>query len=199
MFKERAGALLVGRFEDGTPVVLDPMPTDMAPINDFTYRSDEAGERCPFVAHIRKTNPRGESPFHLGKAGFPTTVREERGRIMARRGITYGDRAFDEAKNELVGEPDGGVGLLFMAYMASLEHQFEFTQQRWANNENFVASGTGLDPVIGQGAGSGGGSPVTIEDGWGTTRAEKFSMGRFVHMKGGEYFFAPSVRTLLDV
>lgn len=199
VFKERAGALLVGRFEDGTPVVLDPMPTDMAPINDFTYRSDEKGRRCPFVAHIRKTNPRGESPFHLGKLGFAGTVRGERGRIMARRGITYGERAFDEQANDLVGEPRTGVGLLFMAYMASIEHQFEFTQRSWANNENFVAAGTGLDPVIGQGAGSGSGSPVHIVDGWGTTHAEKFSMGRFVHMKGGEYFFAPSLRTLVDI
>jgi deferrochelatase/peroxidase EfeB len=69
-FKDRPGALLVGRFEDGSPVVLDPLPTDMPPVNDFDYRSDEQGSRCPFLAHIRKTNPRGESPFHLEQWRF---------------------------------------------------------------------------------------------------------------------------------
>lgn len=58
---ELAGALLVGRFEDGTPVTFqgadgldDPVP------NNFDYRGDMAGARCPFFAHIRKTNPRGD-------------------------------------------------------------------------------------------------------------------------------------------
>lgn len=187
-FEDRAGALLVGRFEDGSPVVLDPLPTDMPPVNDFNYRSDEQGQRCPFAAHIRKVNPRGESPFHIAKSfNVATTTRQERGHIMARRGITYGERTFDEAKNDFTDEPTGGVGLLFMAYMASLENQFEFTQATWANNANFVAAGTGLDPVIGQGASV----TVTVPDGWGGGSAS-LDFGRFVTMKGGEYFFAPS-------
>lgn len=187
-FKDRAGALLVGRFEDGSPVVLDPLPTDMAPVNDFNYRSDEQGERCPFAAHIRKVNPRGESPFHIAKSfEVATTTRQERGHIMARRGITYGERKFDEDANDFTDEPTGGVGLLFMAYMASLENQFEFTQVSWANNANFVAAGTGIDPVIGQGSSV----AVTIPDGWGCGSAS-LDFGRFVTMKGGEYFFAPS-------
>lgn len=189
-FEDRAGALLVGRFEDGSPVVLDPLPTDMAPVNDFNYRSDEQGQRCPFVAHIRKVNPRGESPFHLAKTFGKkalTTTRDERGHIMARRGITYGTRTFDEAANDFTDEPTGGVGLLFMAYMASLENQFEFTQATWANNANFVAADTGIDPVIGQGSSV----AVDIPDGWGGGSAS-LDFGRFVTMKGGEYFFAPS-------
>jgi len=194
-FKERAGALLVGRFEDGSPVVLDPLPTDMPPINDFHYRSDEEGSRCPFVAHIRKTNPRGESPLHLAEAfNFASTVRQERSHIMARRGITYGKRTYDETTNDFTDEPTGGVGLLFMAYMASIENQFEFTQATWANNPNFVTAGVGVDPVIGQGAGA----PVTVTDGWSGNHAD-FDFGRFVTLKGGEYFFAPSRDFLKDV
>ena len=195
-FQDRPGALLVGRFEDGSPVVLDPLPTDMPPINDFDFRSDEQGNRCPFIAHIRKTNPRGESPLHLAKdLGFASTVRQERSHIMARRGITYGERTYNEVSNDFDEVPTGGVGLLFMAYMASLENQFEFTQATWANNENFVTGSVGVDPVIGQGPGA----AVTIKDGWGGTEATNFSLGRFVTMKGGEYFFAPSLEVLRDL
>lgn len=187
-FESRAGALLVGRFEDGTPVVLNPLPTDMPPVNDFDYRSDEPGSRCPFISHVRKTNPRGESPFHLAKdLGFASTVRQERSHIMARRGITYGARHYDDATNDFTDEPTGGVGLLFMAYMADIANQFEFTQATWANNADFVTANTGADPVIAQGPAE----AAQIDDGWGGMGAS-FNLNRFVTMKGGEYFFAPS-------
>ncbi|HEY0124438.1 MAG TPA: Dyp-type peroxidase [Rhizobium sp.] len=187
-FEERAGALMVGRFEDGSPVVLDPLPTDMPPLNDFNYRSDEQGSRCPFVAHIRKTNPRGESPFHIAKNfGVGTTVHDERGHIMVRRGITYGKRTYDETTNDFTDQPSKDVGLLFMAYMSSIENQFEFTQATWANNANFVTTGVGVDPVIGQGPAA----AISITDGWSGAHTD-FDFGRFVTLKGGEYFFAPS-------
>ena len=60
---ERAGALLIGRYEDGTPLALaaaegmgDPVP------NDFTYDDDPAGARCPIGAHVRRMNPRVGGP-----------------------------------------------------------------------------------------------------------------------------------------
>jgi Dyp-type peroxidase family len=194
VFKERAGALIVGRFEDGTPVVLDPMRTDMPPVNDFDFRDDVAAQKCPFLSHIRKTNPRGESPFHLA-AFASTTVRQERGHIMARRGITYGERQYDPATNDFTDTPTGGVGLLFMAYMSSLENQFEFTQSTWANNANFVTGNTGVDPVIAQGPGP----KADVPDGWSGNQANQFDFGRFVTLKGGEYFFAPAVNVLRNI
>ncbi|KAB0677609.1 hypothetical protein F6X38_18075 [Aureimonas leprariae] len=195
-FEERAGALIVGRFEDGSPVVLNPLPTDMPPVNDFDFRHDEAGSRCPFIAHIRKTNPRGESPFHLATdIGVATTARQERSHIMARRGITYGERQYDEETNDFTDRPTTGVGLLFMAYMSSIENQFEFTQATWANNADFVTGGVGVDPVIGQGPPA----PITVPDGWSGASAADFDFGRFVTMKGGEYFFAPSRDFLKNV
>lgn len=76
-----------------------------------------------------------------------------------------------------------------MAYMASLENQFEFTQGTWANNADFVAANTGIDPVIGQGSSV----AVSVSDGWGWGGGSaSLVFGRFVTMKGGEYFFAPS-------
>ena len=68
--RELAGALVVGRFEDGTPVTMsDKAKALKAPPNDFNYDADAAGSRCPFHAHIRKTNPRGSGGFNQN---FPT-------------------------------------------------------------------------------------------------------------------------------
>ena len=56
--RELAGALVVGRFEDGTPVTLSDEAHGGPPANNFSYAGD-AGSRCPFHAHIRKVNSRG--------------------------------------------------------------------------------------------------------------------------------------------
>jgi Dyp-type peroxidase family len=94
--------------------------------NDFSYATDPQGTRCPFSAHIRAVNPR-------------TT--ENRWRMIARRGMPYRS-------------PDGAeVGLLFMAYMADIEGQFEWMQHR-ANQVG--------DRIAGQGSGS---ELVTLRDG----------------------------------
>ena len=187
---ELAGAMIVGRFEDGTPVLLQNAEGMHHPVpNDFDYSGDQAGLKCPFHAHIRKTNPRGESARIL--ASFGVTVESERAHIMARRGITYGARKQNK-KKEFLDAPTKDVGLLFMAYQSSVTNQFEFTQATWANNPSFVNTNTGIDPVIGQGT---AGSKQTHRAGWGdaqaTTQVSRFA--DFVTLKGGEYFFAPSL------
>ena len=171
-----AGAMAVGRFEDGTPLAVSAMPTGQVS-NDFDFVGDA---RTPTQAHIRKTNPRSD----LGQF----SLRPQ----MLRRGITYGDRA-DNPNDPAVaaGErPSGGVGLLFMAYQSDIAAQFEFMQATWANNRSFVAATTGLDPVIGQGGA--GGQTWTRGDG---TQAQVGFAG-FVTLKGGEYFFQPSLSML---
>ena len=196
---ERAGAMVVGRFEDGTPLVLAASAKDEAPMNDFDFAADPRGERCPFRAHIRKVNPRGESPAFLKKnLGIDTTVAEERAHIMARRGISYGSRMVD-ADGVPADRPVGGVGLLFMAYMHDVAAQFEFTQGSWANNKDFVDNWTGIDPIIGQTTQV---RPLAWQDGRpgddGRTghKAAEVDFAHFVTLKGGEYFFAPSLSFL---
>lgn len=186
---ELAGAMIVGRFEDGTPVLLQKAEGMHNPVpNDFDYSGDAAGLKCPFHAHIRKTNPRGESARFL--AAFGVTVESEREHIMARRGITYGTRKQDN-KKQFTDKPSKDVGLLFMAYQSNIGNQFEFTQATWANNESFVKNGTGVDPVIGQG----GSIKQTHRAGWGdaTAPTHESRFADFVTLKGGEYFFAPSL------
>lgn len=187
--RELAGAMAVGRFEDGTPVTLSRHALNKPVPNNFNYEKDADGAQCPFQGHIRKSNPRGES---VGL--FPTTLEQERAHIMVRRGITYGERAQD-AKKEFIDQPREGVGLLFMAYQNNILNQFEFAQAIWVNNPDFVKAGTGIDPVIGQFDSAKENLPQHWPNAWndaskGTT---KFDFHGFVTMKGGEYFFAPSI------
>lgn len=195
--RERAGAQVVGRFEDGTPVTLSDEAREKNPPNDFDYTGDP-GTRCPFQAHVRKVNPRGSGP---GGAA------DERTRIMPRRGIPYEDEVRAIHPSDLPGSssvtdfdnhvapslPTDKVGLLFMAYNASLTRQFVFTQQSWANNTSFPTGGAGVDPVIGLGATPGAG-PLwrkTWDDP--SSATQNFDFNSFVTMRGGEYFFAPSL------
>lgn len=196
--RELAGAYVVGRFEDGTPVVEFNAAQGTAPVpNDFDYSADPAASRCPFHAHIRKTNPRGSGPGGLA---------DERTRIMPRRGITYEDiprtvHPSDLPEAETLADflsdvlpllPSSGLGLLFMAYNSRLDEQFVFTQRVWANNLNFPEPASGLDGTIGQGPNIPGGQLFPVTWGDDATRQLPFDFQGFVKMRGGEYFFAPS-------
>ena len=203
---ELAGAMIVGRFEDGTPVVLQKLDGAHNPVpNNFNYESDPKGVKCPFHAHIRKSNPRGESVGII--APNVPTLEQERSHIMARRGITYGTRIWENnMPNTKLDEdhlPSEGVGLLFMAYQSDIANQFEFTQSTWVNNEGFVkfdkTTGqpmTGLDPVIGQGTPT---IPLRQTKKWGKDLKQDVEFHGFVKLKGGEYFYAPCISFLKSV
>jgi Predicted iron-dependent peroxidase len=185
--RARAGAMLVGRFRNGTPLRLHGKPSsDGWPTqNDFNYAKDPDGAKCPILAHIRKMSPRDSRDGGLER------IREV---AMPRRGQTYGTRTddpWDDAPPET--RPTGGVGLLFMAFNGDLR-QFE-TAQLWANDDAFPQEGVGLDPVIGQGERT---LKVRFPTVWG---GPEFSppvqqVPQTVTMKGGEYFFAPSLAYL---
>lgn len=203
---DRAGAMVIGRFEDGTPLLMADHEERLAVPNDFTYDADPEGSKCPFHAHIRKTNPRGDVRRELAlddDAG-------DRDPIMIRRAITYGPKrpmSPDESEFADAGhEPQHHSGLLFMAYMASLEKQFEFVQQSWADKPEFVGNlkhptkrpPTGVDPVIGQTSKSVE-REHSYQDGWSGGPPQMATFEQFVHMQGGEYFFAPSLSFLRGV
>ena len=192
--KELAGAMVIGRFENGMPVLLQKTDGNLnkkeVP-NNFNYGADAPGNKCPFAGHIRKTNPRGGSEE---KFGLPKGV--EIGHLMARRGITYGVRSIKPNDPNLRFEdmPTGDVGLLFMAYQSDLDAQFEFTQKSWANNPDFLNDNTRIDPVIGQTPGP---NSQQWPDVWGASlKADRYDFSDWVTMQGGEYFFAPSISAL---
>jgi len=108
---ELGGALVVGRFEDGTPVIHQPYGGLSPAPNDFNYARDPLGSRCPMHAHIRLVNPRThESTEHR----------------IARRGIPYGAPGDDQ------------VGLLFLCFQANIEAQFERLQINQHNRDGLT-------------------------------------------------------------
>lgn len=160
-----AGALVMGRYRDGTPVNTPPdkaSPEDVDKFNNFNFDGDPDGEGCPLHAHVRMTNARGK-----GKNEHP----------IVRRSITYGTRAFD-----LSDRPRNGVGLLFMCFQRDIATQFEFLQ-RLANGDE-SKNRTGCDPIIGQ---------PTEQRPQIWPGKVPFAIHEMVKLKGGEYFFAPSI------
>jgi Dyp-type peroxidase family len=172
-------AKMVGRNPDGTP--LSPRDRPRGP-NDFDYADDPFGYRTPRFAHVRKVNPR-------------TDKANDRAHRLLRRGIPFGPRYDPSA-----GATDADVerGLLFNAYVASIEDQFEFVQRSWANQLRFPSFlldadnaqvVDGPDPIIGV-----RGRPCFLraED----KPAQELDFRRFVRTTGAAYAFAPSIRTL---
>jgi Dyp-type peroxidase family len=193
--KERAGAMIVGRFEDGTPVEVNGEAGMIgnSVYNNFNYDLADAS-RCPYHAHIRKTNPRDDL-----KNKFPGA--KAKNHVMARRGIPFGKRTDDPFDGKIETKPTRGVGLLFMSYQASIENQFEVIQKHWANNEDCITrdknDSPGLDLIIGQGTSQKlGGYAKTWDD---KKSIKQFGFDQFVTMKGGEYFFAPSIPFLQKI
>jgi Dyp-type peroxidase family len=189
--RERLGAKLVGRWKSGAPLVMSPQGDDsnLGSRNDFAYFAhDENGTKCPIGSHIRRSNPRDS----LGPD--PTTARESanRHRIL-RRGRSYGPHI----KDPLV--PDGlDRGLHFICLNSDIERQFEFVQQTWINNPAFGGLDGEVDPLVGK-------LPpdpqkqkqeciFTVQGKPMRTRVD--GLCRFVTVKGGAYFFLPSIRAL---
>jgi Dyp-type peroxidase family len=172
---DRLGACLVGRHKDGTPLAkpVSELRGLGSSQNDFDYANDAKGLDTPLCAHIRRTNPRN----------FEATQRR---RIM-RRGIPYGPEFTPETK-------DTDRGLVFVSYQTSLENQFEFMQETWANNPNFPPGDpeapNGIDKVIGKN--EQGDARIELRDGHKGT----VSMKRFIQTTGAVYAFTPSVSTL---
>lgn len=137
---------------------------------------------------------------------------------MPRRGIPYEDAKRVTHPAELPGAedratfdaevapllPEGGVGLLFMAYNHDIGAQFKFTQAAWANSTNFPnAPGGphGIDPVIGQGFNQPGDQKLagTWDDDAKPPVNTGVDFSGFVTMRGGEYFFSPSLTFLRNL
>lgn len=185
------GAKLVGRWKRGTPIDLAPNAnidiTDKARINNFNFitkedrdqaQGDADGFRCPRFAHVRKVYPRQKDSFG------------NRARRVIRRGVPFG----------LPFDPAGGSGhdahsergLVFVAYMSSIEEKFEFLMRVWVNNPDFPVPGAGPDPIIGDAQPRP--SPYDLHrQGKPDFKAD---FPRIVHTSGTLYAFTPSLKAL---
>src|SRR5262249_44193343 len=204
------GAKMVGRTRAGDPLVpiqAQPIPgTDPGTIeqNQFTYEADPVGARCPFGAHIRRTNPRN-SDFPerrlsalrklLIMVGFgpkrfyddlTSSVRFHR---ILRRGGEYGSELLPEEALQPLPPNESRRGLIFICLNANISRQFEFLQNAWVANTKFSGVTGESDPLLGNRE-SIPGCPVTanfVMPGDGTLRRRVSGLPQFVIMRGGAY------------
>jgi Dyp-type peroxidase family len=135
--EELLAAQIVGRWRDGTPLMLSPDGRPVPPerMNDFRYGDDPDGRRCPIGAHIRRANPRDGLGWH------GTRTRRHR---MIRRGMPYGPPLPPQAT-----EDDGtDRGLIFVCFCASLARQFETVQSQWCGDGNIFGLGGDRDFLL---------------------------------------------------
>ena len=166
--EKMAEALVVGRFKNGTPLEVHGQEKTGPErnVNNFDYSNDPEGMRCPLHAHVRRANPRTE-------AAKPHRV--------VRRGMPY------RADN-------GEQGTLFLCFQSKIHDQFAYIQRTWAN-VNFPWTGAGVDPLIGRPAYQQQ-TKQKWQTGWGLRPVEWFDFSGLVTLRGGDFFFAPSLAFL---
>ena len=184
--RELLAAKLVGRWRSGAPLTLAPdvddpsLGADPQRNNDFNYANDPHGRQAPFGCHIRRMNPRDS------KLTLLTDVNVHR---LIRRGTTYGTpydpNALSEADDEL---PHGSY---FLFISAKAMATIEFLQQEWVNDGNFVGLDDERDPIIGR---QEEGATFTIPKE--PVRRRIHGIETFNVLRGGEYFFMPSISAL---
>src|ERR687890_55382 len=178
-------AKMVGRWQSGAPLAVRPerddpqLGVDPRRNNDFGYRDDPRGFKCPAGAHARRANPRDA----LDDDGS-VNVRLHR---MIRRGTNYGPML-----PEGVLEDDGeDRGIIFVFAGVHLKRQFEFVKTQWLNDGIFIGAPAEKDPLVGPKEGS---SSFTIPQR--PIRRRLQELPPFVVTRGGEYCFAPGLRAL---
>jgi Dyp-type peroxidase family len=180
---------MVGRWPSGAPLVkypeFDPGPGSEK--EDFAFADDPDGMKCPLGAHVRRANPRDMLE------PSPEKSREAVGRHrLLRRGRAYGPPANGTPRERATS--DGAErGLLFIALNASFRRQFEFVQQTWLNNPKFAGLYDERDPLVATVPGEGGQlySVPNVP-----ARRRLAGLPRFVTVRGGGYFFVPSLKAL---
>uniref|UniRef100_UPI0035CCA219 Dyp-type peroxidase n=1 Tax=uncultured Sphingomonas sp. TaxID=158754 RepID=UPI0035CCA219 len=179
---EFIGAKLVGRWQNGAPLVRSAYSQSATPsiIAENAFMpgfEDPEGLRCPFGAHVRRSNPRDSL-----NPGSTDQIE-----ISNRHRLLRVGRKYDPAPNQ---KP----GILFMCLNSDLERQFEFVQQTWLNgNVISLSCPTNLagerDPIL---AGGQPNSGFTVPTRDGPVKLD--SLPTLVTMRGGGYFFLPGKR-----
>jgi Dyp-type peroxidase family len=160
---EFLGARIVGRWKSGSFMFQEKnssayccagTPIDKAPffdipeiakdpnqVNDFQYTftnpDDQQDQtRCPFSAHLRKTNPRGDLTVPLGDEALA------RHRII-RQGITFGPEVTKEEEYNKKTKQERG--LIFVSYQSAIADGFAFVQS--SKSSVITKSGRSSDEI----------------------------------------------------
>jgi Dyp-type peroxidase family len=188
MSPDHVAAKVMGRFANGSPVTNDPQapnpPDDDS--NEFDYSDDDREIDCPYGAHISRANPRSRTQTDVSA------------RRILRRGLPYGAPQAEIVPGTpfTAPVPENDFqkrGLVFVALNSSIEKQFEFVQRYWINQKDFNGL-DGVDPI----------AHTKVGDDMGMFRLRRTSGPRrrledFVTLRGGEYFFLPSMKAVKDL
>lgn len=189
---------MVGRWPDGTPLVLSPDKEGgkLQDNNAFDYRkADPEGLKCPFAAHIRRSNPKDS--LDTDRA---TSIAISKKHRILRRGRSYGPPLAKELKPLdclNAAQNDEERGLHFICINADIGRQFEFVQNGWINNQKFNGLYEERDPLIAnhhnpQETNTTGTFCIQHNG----LRTRLTDLPEFVKVKGGAYFFIPGIRAL---
>ena len=215
---EKLAAAMVGRTKEGDPLVpiqQDPIPgiESNPDQNRFTYDSDPKGVRCPFGAHVRRSNPRNTdfpgrpnwllakviTMLGFGSKGFRddlmSSVRYHR---ILRRGREYGPYISPAKAIAREAQGEAPSGLHFICLNASILRQFEFLQNAWIVSTKFSGMTGESDPLLGDRLAIKG-CPITSDFNMpqeAGLRRRVAGLPQFVTVQGGEYFFLPSLSAL---
>jgi Dyp-type peroxidase family len=217
---EQLAACMVGRQRSGEPLVpiqtnpipgIRPDPEELQK-NQFTFEQDATGSRCPLGAHVRRTNPRNSDfpnrPGFFGKIltmiGFgPKGFRDDltssvRYHRILRRGRKYGPQLDPAEALEPPSPQEPERGLHFVCLNANISRQFEFIQNAWIANTKFSGLIGESDPLLGNrlpipGCLETDGFTIQADD---DLRKRTSGIPQFVTVRGGAFFFLPSIRAL---
>jgi Dyp-type peroxidase family len=184
--RELLAAKLVGRWRSGAALTLaadqdDPaLGADPMRNNDFTYAADPDGRQVPLGSHMRRMNPRDTEMALLADVNIHRIIR---------RSTTYGAPYDPKALSEQ--DDETARGLFFIFVSAKAMATMEFLQQEWINNGNFMNLGEERDPNVGL---QEDGATFTIPQA--PVRRRIHGIETFNVLRGGEYFFMPSLSAL---
>jgi Dyp-type peroxidase family len=184
--RELLAAKLVGRWRSGAPLTLAPdrddpsLGADALRNNDFTYAADPGGRQVPLGSHMRRMNPRDTEMALLADVNIHRIIRRS-----TTYGAPYDPTALSQHDDEIP------RGLYFIFISAKAMATMEFLQREWINNGNFMSLGDERDPNVG------------LQEDGATFTIPREPVRRRIHgietfnvLRGGEYFFMPSLSAL---
>jgi deferrochelatase/peroxidase EfeB len=218
--RQKLAEAMVGRTMNGTPLLglcnsIEGVGPDQLDIdyNQYTFQGDDGGIRCPVGSHIRRSNPRN--------ADFPQPVKGLISRLIRilgfgrkdirddlmsptrfhrilRRGREYGEDLFVPEALEPAPPNDPERGLHFVCLNSNIARQFEFVQSAWVMSTKFNGLTEESDPLMGnrepvRGCPHSDTFSLPQENG---LRRRVTGLPQFVFVRGGAYFFLPSLRAL---
>jgi deferrochelatase/peroxidase EfeB len=185
--EELLAAKMMGRWRNGTPLVLSPDRPDptLTRQNEFEYAAqDPRGFRCPFLAHIRVMNPRDQKLDVIVDA-VPRVIR---------RGMPYGP-VLDSTEDD--GNDRGLIGIFLCA---DIKRQI-YTLTGWIKRNDFSpvynSNRRVQDALMGNRGVPRADTSFTIPAEDGESRIT--GLPDFVHTKGTAFLLYPSKLTLLKL